>query len=765
MRSLHNLLVNRPRLILCCTIFVLATLGYHATAGAGPRPSPMITQTIDQSRLVALSGNTRPEANAVNDRGIVASDFPMEHMLLLLRRSPQQQRALESYLDELDDPKSPNYHHWLTPQEIGQHYGLAARDLSIITSWLKSHGFVIDRVYPNGTVIDFSGTAGQVGAAFHTEIHNLEIGGRREIANMSNPRIPAALAPAIVSIVSLNSFRPRPMAIPRTSYYASNSGEQLVVPADLATIYNFTPLFSSGYSGQGRTIVVIEDSDLYSTSDWSTFRGKFGLTSAYPLGSLTQVHPAPGSAGNCNDPGVNGDDAEAAIDVEWATAAAPSAKIELASCANTATTFGGFIALQNLLSDSSPPPAIVSISYLESEPLLGAAGNAYIESLYQQAVLEGVSIFVAAGDEGAASSDYNAQSATHGISVNGFASTPYDVAVGGTDFGDAYAGTESTYWSGSNGSTYGSALSYVPEIPWNDSCASELISTVEGFSTTYGSSGFCNSAAGANFWNVVAGGGGPSGCATGTPSTAGVVSGSCAGYPKPSWQSSIFGNPHDGVRDIPDVSLFAANGVWGHYYVVCYSDLAGGGASCSGAPDTWSGFGGTSVSAPIMAAIQALANQKAAGRQGNPNPTYYSLATAEYGSSGDPSCNSTLGNAVAASCIFYDVGLGDIDVNCTGAHGCYLPSGAEGVLSKSDTAYQPAFSARSGWDFATGIGTVNAYKLVMAFGSTASPTPTPTPTATPTPRLTPTPSPTPSSRGHYGRPEPLPFSTEPRLGN
>ena len=177
------------------------------------------------------------------------------------------------------------------------------------------------------------------------------------------------------------------------------------MPADLWTIYNFNPAFAAGYSGQGQTIVVIEDTDLYTTADWNTFRSTFGLASAYPLGSLTQVHPASSPTNNCTDPGVNGDDDEAALDVEWASAGAPSAAIELASCADTATNFGGFIALQNLLNASGTPPAIVSISYGESESVLGASFNAYINSLYQQAVTEGVSVFVSSGDMGAASSD------------------------------------------------------------------------------------------------------------------------------------------------------------------------------------------------------------------------------------------------------------------------------------------------------------------------------------------------------------------------
>jgi hypothetical protein len=178
------------------------------------------------------------------------------------------------------------------------------------------------------------------------------------------------------------------------------------------------------------------------------------------------------------------------------------------------------------------------------------------------------------------------------------------------------------------------------------------------------------------------------------------------------------------VRDIPDVSLFAANGVWNHYYVVCWSRTGYGGIACTGDPSEWPGGGGTSFASPIMAGIQALVNQYTGSRQGNPNPTYYSLAKTEYGSSGDASCNSTLGNGVAGSCIFYDVTEGDMDVPCTGTNECYTPSGTYGVLSTSNSAYQPAYGTQTGWDFATGIGTVNAYNLVMAFGTSPPPTPT-----------------------------------------
>jgi subtilase family serine protease len=685
----------------------------EAAVNAGQRTRALITQEIDESRLVTLKGNMRPEANAVNDRGAVAEDFQMEHILLQLRRSPEQEQALKEFIDQLHDPASPNFHHWLTAQEFGEKFGLAQEDLNAITTWLQSHGFQVNVVYPSGMVIDFSGSAGQVREAFRSEIHNLEARGVKHIANMSDPQIPAALAPAVVGVVSLHDFMPHVMHKQRPNYTFSSGGYtyQAVVPADLATIYNLNPLFSAGTSGQGQTIVVIEDTTVYSTSDWTTFRSTFGL-SGYTAGSFTQAHPAPPSgSNNCSNPGVNGDDVEAILDAEYASAAAPSATIELASCSDTGSTFGGLIALQNLLNESRTPPAIVSISYGECEAYNGASANAAYSSTYQQAVAEGVSVFVSSGDEGAASCDAGGSKATHGIGVSGFASTPYNVAVGGTDFGDSYANTNSTYWTTTNTSTYGSALSYIPEIPWNDSCGSVLLATyITGSGTTYGSSGFCNSGSGGNFLTVVSGSGGPSGCATGTPSTSGVVSGTCKGYVKPWWQS-IVGNPSDGVRDIPDLSLFAANGLWGHWYIICFSDPANGGTPCTGAPSGWPGYGGTSFSSPIMAGIQALVNQTW-GRQGNPNPVYYQLAATEYGSSGSSSCNSTSGNSVGSSCIFYDVTQGDMDVNCTGSNNCYRPSGTNGVLSTSSSSYLPAYGTTTGWDFATGIGTLNATNLV-----------------------------------------------------
>jgi subtilase family serine protease len=702
-----------PLFVTLLALLFACSASSYAQVQTGRHARTLITRDIDENNLVTLHGNTRPEANAMNDRGAVADDFAMDHLLLQLQRSPEQEAALEKLIDEMHTKGSSNYHQWLTAPQFAENFGLSKEDINKVTAWLEAHGLHVNVAYP--TLIDFSGTAGQIRDAFRTEIHNLSVNGVQHIANMRDPQIPAALAPAVVGVVSLHDFRPHPMHRMHANYTFTSGGStfQALVPGDLATIYNLNPLFTAGTSGQGQTIVVIEDTNVFSTADWTTFRSTFGLSS-FTSGSFTQVHPAPPhGTNNCTNPGANGDQVEAILDAEYASAAAPSAAIELASCSDTRTTFGGLIAVQNLINESTTPPAIMSISYGECEAENGASANAAFNTAYQQAVSEGVSVFVSAGDEGAASCDADQTKATHGIGVSGFASTQYNVAVGGTDFGDTFAGSNSTYWNTTNTPTFESAESYIPEIPWNDSCASVLLATFEGFATTYGTAGFCNSSTGeADFLTTASGSGGPSGCATGSATTSGVVSGTCKGYAKPSWQTGVVGIPADGVRDLPDVSLFASNGLWGHYYVFCWSDTREGGAACTGAPSGWSGAGGTSFASPILAGIQALVNQKQGARQGNPNPVYYTLAATEYGASGSTSCNSSNGNTVGSTCIFYDVTQGDMDVNCTGTHNCYRPSGTNGVLSTSNTSYLKAYGTTTGWDFATGIGTVNATNLV-----------------------------------------------------
>jgi len=691
----------------CAALLCCLSPALHAQSGRSVPARVLITQPIDPSQLVTLAGNTRSEATVENDRGRVPDNFALDHLMLELKRSPEREQAFTNFIDQQQDPTSPNFHKWLTPAQVGEFFGPSPKDIATVTAWLRSNGFTINQVQPSGMAIDFSGTAGQVSAAFHTEIHSLSVNGQAHIANMSDPKIPAALAPVIAGIVSLHDFRPQPMLKPRRNLSGTinNIPLQFVAPPDLATIYNLSAAFNAGITGKGQTIALIENTNLFRASDWTTFRTEFGLNS-YTSGSLQTVHP-----GSCSNPGVNSNDGEAALDVEWATAAAPDATLLLASCADTQATPGIVIALQNLVS-SSPAPQMISVSYAGCEAGIGAAMNAAFNSVYQQAVSEGVSVFVGAGDSGAASCDQNMVAATHGIGVSGFASTPYNVAVGGTDFADAYQNVVSTYWSPTNSGTFGSAISYIPEIPWNGSCASGILANFLGFPTGYGASGLCGStlAEAEGLQNTGAGSGGPSGCSSGASAQSLVVGGSCQGYAKPSWQAGVSGIPNDGVRDLPDVSLFASDGVFGHAYVFCFTDPSNGGAPCSGNPIDWAAAGGTSFATPIMAGIQALVNEHLGGSQGNPNPVLYKLAASS-----------------VASQVFHPVPNGDIAVNCAGDNSCFgqsfvgrgrgaFPTGyvtGNGGLSTSSSAFAPAFAAGNAYSLATGLGSVNAYNLIM----------------------------------------------------
>ncbi|MGB7329870.1 MAG: S53 family peptidase [Terriglobales bacterium] len=721
----------------CLVLFSTTALAQQAA----DIPKPIISDQIDESQLVTLTGNTTPAALSVqNDRGPVADSLTFDHLLLKLKRAPETEARFDKLIDEMHDQNSPEFHRWLTPQQLGERFGLASQDRETVQRWLEAHGFSVNRVYQNGMVIDFAGTAAQIREAFHTEVHNLVLpNGEKHIANIRDPQIPAALAPAIEGIASLHDFFPKSHAIqlgkvsydpvihkwnPRFNVKFQGETFHTVSPYDFATIYNVLPLWQRGFTGKGVTIALVEDSNLAHESDWYTFRNVFGLKD-FKDGNFKQVYP------NCTNPGQNGDEIEAALDVEWASASAPDANIELSACANSRSTFGLDLAILNILDLN--PPDIISDSYGLCETITGHTEIALENSEAQMATALGTTFFIAQGDTGADECSPVEGFLSHlGINSGDNTASAYAVDVGGTDFmaqynSDVHDIPVSDYWSATNNpQTKASALSYIPEIPWNDGCTSQLIYSdpvFGGYTQSYGPTGFCNTKLGREFKFSVSGSGGPSTCFTGKPSIPGVVSGTCQGNPKPSWQTGVPGIPNDGLRDQPDLSLFAADGVWGSFLVECMSDPNQFGAPCSAENDAlYEGGGGTSFASPAMAGIQALIDQKY-GRQGDANYVYYALAASQFTKQGTKACNAsqTTGKLPAGSCIFNDVTAGDMDIPCGqnakgNSHDCY-GDGIKiiGELSTSTSASEPAYPATVGYDLATGLGSVNATSLFNAW--------------------------------------------------
>ena len=679
-----------------------ASLALAQTANVQPR----INQAIDENNLVVLKGNTHPLANPQFDRGEAPASLPMDRMLLVLKHTPEQEAGIRELLAEQQNQSSPNFHNWLTPQQYGEQFGPSDADIQSVTSWLQSHGFQVAHVTQGRHLIEFSGTAAQVGEAFHTSIHHYSVDGEDHWANAKDPSIPAALAPVVVGVKSLHNFNSKSAAHYAGLYQRSKdtgkivqlSGPQFTIcfnpsctdhlfplgPTDFATIYNVLPLWNAGIDGTGQSIAIVQESNIH-LSDIAQFQSLFGL----PANPPQIILDGP-------DPGVLPDiEPEAVIDVSWSLAVAKGATVKLVVSASTNTTEGIALSALDIVDNNIAP--ITSLSFGNCELHLGTAGNAFWNAVWQQAAADGISAFVSAGDAGSAGCDNFdvAHFARDGLAVSGLSSTPFNISVGGTDFVGDFL-DPFAFWSlNYNPKTQASALSYIPEIPWNDSCANPLFEFI-GFSTDPIVN--CNNTELAGFLNIIAGSGGPSSCIS-------LVGTACSGgHPKPQFQTGL-GVPADGVRDIPDVSLFASNGFLGSFYIICEADLTPNpDAMCNlNAPfDDFAGFGGTSVSSPAWAGLLALVDQARKSRQGNANFVFYKLAAQE----NLANCNSTGSLLPAPNCIFNDVTFGTNTVPClTGSPNC-VTEGSDpiGVLS--------GFSAGIGYDLTAGLGTVNAYNLV-----------------------------------------------------
>jgi subtilase family serine protease len=682
---------------------------------------PRVLQAVDNAQRVTLKGNVHPLAGSQNDRGAIADSQPIGRILLLLKRSDEQQAALSSFMEQQQDKSSANYHHWLMPSEFGAQYGVADQDIQAVTQWLTQQGFQINRVYSSKLEIEFSGTAAQVLAAFGTDLRNFQVGGKTYVANSGDPQIPAALAPVIAGIVSLNNF-PRQSYVRRLGQFRREKGQTLAKPlftfpffgngnfyglgpGDFATIYNSAPLIAAANDGTGQTIAIVGETNI-NLQDVQNFRQIFGLPNTFTAANIIL---------NGEDPGITSteEESEADLDVQWSGAVAPGATVQFVVSASTPASAG--IDLSALYIIEHNLAGAMSESYGGCEAGLGPAGNTFYNSLWEQAAAQGITVALSAGDGGSAGcDDFNTEAAaTDGLAVSGFSSTPFNVSVGGTDFDQM--NTQSTYWNPTNNPTTGvSVKGYIPEIPWNESCAQ------------LGPSG-CSSQQGQQYQDIVAGSGGPS-----------------SRYSKPSWQMGVTGMPNDSKRDQPDISLFASPGFNGSGYIVCQQDVSGSGAcDLNNGLEDFSIIGGTSASSPAFAGVMALVNQYEAAhggsaRQGNANYALYALAK-----KAGASCTSAVGEATG--CVFNDVthgnsgfagSVGTNSVPCQAStQSCSLITGA-GVGVLVDTTKNEAWVVGAGYDMATGLGSLNVQNLAQNWASVSTVPTTTTLALTPTTGIT-----------------------------
>lgn len=715
---------------------VLAQFSAGGLKNGSTAPVPLIAQKIDNDQLVTLKGNVHPLATSAADQGAAPGSLALGRTILVLKRGQEQQAALDKLTAAQQNPNSPSYHRWLTPQQYGAQYGVAPQDMAKITAWLTSFGFAVEAPQPGQNIVAFTGTNAQLKEAFHTELHSYKVNGKTYFANAADPQIPMALAPVVAGFASLNNFPLKPMhSAPRTMRRDAGSSKWLpvanaklaqtphpsftttqqggtyyaIAPYDLATIYNIKPLWDEGIDGTGETIAIVSDSDI-KTADIDYFRSTFGL----PAKKLNVIYDGPNPGLLSGADGESPDEGEADLDVEWAGAVAPNATIDLVVAPTTNTSNGIVDAAIYILNNNLAP--IMSVSYGACELALGTSGNQLFTEMWEQAAAQGITVAVASGDSGSGSCDQSYAYAELGLSVSGFASTPYNVAVGGTDLYGTYVAT-STYWNSTNDpTTLASVKSYMPESAWNDTCGNpDLLAALQaqGEGTQDATpEALCNDYNLEQYESPIGGGGGGvSACIT----SDGQSPSSCqGGNPKPAWQAGVPGIPNDNARDLPDVSLMAGDGLWNTFYAYCESDVTSNG-QCNVNTEL-EGAGGTSFASPIFAGMLALVEQKTSSKQGNANYMIYKLAAAQYGGANANACtSSSVGMGTGNACTFYDVTDGSNEVPCLAyTQNCTATNGSD------EFALLPGYATTTGYDLATGLGSVNAYNMVQNWATAAA---------------------------------------------
>ncbi len=479
-----------------------------------------IPRPIQSRQRVALRGQIPPQARPENDQGPVDPSLNLV-LTLALRPSAEQQTDLNHLLAAQQDPASPDYHRWLTPEQFAGRFGASPEDIARITDWLQQQGLAVVSTARARNAISVRATAAQAGAVFGAEIHNYQVNGRRHFANATEPTLPAELGAIVSSVEGLNDFLLQPRGIRPTAAgelqpnYTSGTGRHYLSPDDFATIYNLKPLYAQGIDGAGQVMVVAGQAQV-SLADIRTFRTRFGLPASDPELMLVPGSFTPTSQG--------GDVDEAHLDLEWAGAIARNARILYVY------SYSVMDAVRYAVDQNLAP--VISVSYGLCEPQTSSNTLRSLQSTAQQANAQGITWVNSSGDSGGSDCTRSGSTAG-GPSVDAPASVPEVTGIGGTRFDDS-AGV---YWNADNGPTSASVLSYIPEVVWNDSTS-------------------------------------------GSPSSGG--GGASQFFLKPAWQSGA-GVPNDGSRDVPDVSLSASPNHVG-YLVYSGGSLAVYGGTSTGAP-------------------------------------------------------------------------------------------------------------------------------------------------------------------------------------
>jgi pseudomonalisin len=438
---------------------------------------------------VRLPGHLHPLARAENDLGPTDPKLRMERIVLMLRQPPGVEARLHAFLAAQQDASSPDYHHWLSPEQFAERFGPPAAQAQAVAAWIKSEGFSVERVARSRGWIEISGTAGQVERTFGVPIHDFKVDGQIHHANAGEPSVPAAMATRIAGFLSLHDFIHPPLSLHRqVTPEAQLNGQNALAPADFATIYDVNPLYSQGLTGTGVTIAITGRTEIL-LSDVTAFRSYFGLPVKDPV--IIHNGVSPGNLGA-------GEEIEGDLDVEWSGAVAPQATIDFVVSASTYATDGVALSAEYIVDHALAP--IMSVSFGSCEIAETASSLSFWSDLWAQAAAEGITVVVASGDAGVGGCFFAAPS------VSGLCSPPYDVCVGGTQFADTPA---SAWWAPQpDPVTKESALSYIPEVAWNEP------------------------------WGATGGG-------------------ASAVFPKPAWQAAA-GVPGDGQRDVPDLSLVSS---------------------------------------------------------------------------------------------------------------------------------------------------------------------------------------------------------------